>query len=440
MAINALKTTIAKYYMALFWVMIFVYSLYSSSTPDSYGLAELTIGLILVFLVGFRRVIWVFSLADMGEKNKYGTQVPIYVVLSLIYLLLIPTINGLLFTGNSISDYIRDVIPLLYFFLPVLLLHRMVQFPERWLFFTVSGLCIVGVLFAIRHFTESGSSISDVGQTFIFGTSAYFAQDPAVQFAGAFLVCFGIVSLMESHYLRAAFCLMLAIFPWAAMFGIIARAPTILVVFSIILTIAYYFLNSRKRIRAVLLLLAFSILIFGLFHENISRLLEGVIQLLMEKQAKHGLSSRDLEMKAVLDNVDGIRVLLFGEGWGGLMANPTGNGAKFRFVHNMFGYFFMKSGLFGMLALFFYIFWYVKMLTGILRKQISPLYFSMLAAMIVPMVINMMLEAGYKTLSFGLLLLLIPLLQRVCMKNRERFVLQLRDSRSRSRVLSSGGA
>ncbi|RME60808.1 hypothetical protein D6779_01435 [Candidatus Parcubacteria bacterium] len=119
------------------------------------------------------------------------------------------------------------------------------------------------------------------------------------------------------------------------------------------------------------------------------------------------LNARDQEALAVLSNIDSVPRLLFGEGWGGLIANPVAGGAKLRYVHNLFFFYLFKCGIVGLAALTIYLFWCFWSLLHI-RKLFHMNHFVFLAllATMAPLVVAGWLEPMYKALSFGLVLCL----------------------------------
>ena len=392
-------------FLAIFVLMSLTYALFSSSTPDDIGLSEMFIGLLLVILVGVRQALAVTDLAMQPKKQRFQGGIPAYIQFIFLYFLTVPTVTGIFIFQNDFGAWVRDIIPLLYFFLPVLIMHR-VQHADTWRLWIVISLCVIGISFSIRHFTESGHSFMDVGSSIVFGTEAYFTQDPAVPFAGAFLTCYGIWLLIQRKIMFAAVMLGFAVFPWLAVLGTALRAPLGLMLLAAGITTLIGIYKSKHKVFDGVVFAILILMAIGFLADRIGPAVGGAMDLMLQKQERVGQSGRLEEFAAVIDNADTVPKLLFGEGWGGSMPNPTGLGAKFRFTHNVISYFILKSGLIGMVFVLVYLIW-------IARKFFSSLNFrsgssiTVFLSIGVVLLIHLILEPGYKMLPLGIIFMLI---------------------------------
>lgn len=397
--------------MMAFLLMSLVYGAASSSSPDKIGVAEMLIGLCLVVIAGLHRVA---QLVDIGRGDPlpYGWGVPLYVRVAALYLFLVPTIYGLLIVRNDPGDFVRDFIPFVYMLIPLLFIGRYRMDPQRWLLVVIAGLCIVGVGFSIRFFQGADASLLDIGSRLIFSDNRdNTMQDSASLFFLSFSSCLGLWLLLSGRRLLGCVVLAVAVLPWAVMLASVMRAPVVITTLAMALTFARWLSMNGKRGKFGLVFLLF-ILASGLvLAQPLIDSLGKAIDLLLMKQQEYGLNGRDMEASAVVDNIDTIAVLLFGEGWGGLIANPIGGGAHWRFVHNMEFYFLFKVGLCGVVAVVAFFYWLARMVLKISFR--NDLLFLVIVSMLCPLAVAMMLEATYKSLSFGLVLSLLPLMVMV---------------------------
>ena len=99
--------------------------------------------------------------------------------------------------------------------------------------------------------------------------------------------------------------------------------------------------------------------------------------------------------------------ILFGKGWGATLASPAVGGMVVNYTHNLLTALWLKTGLIGLILAGLYI-------AG-LAKGLVPLLWTnpvLAVALAVPLVIDTLLYASYKSLDFGLILLLIALYTR----------------------------
>jgi len=316
-----------------------------------------------------------------------------------------PTISGLFISGNDAGNWLRDFIPLLYFFLPVLLMHRVYK-QEVWAKWIVISLCTIGLSFSARHFTESGSSFGDVGKVIIFGTNAYFTQDPAVPFAGVFLTCYGIWQLFQKNILHGSLILGLATLPWLAFLGTALRAPLLLSFSAAMMIILFSIYRTRRPILGITILALSILLAINLMSEKIESMLSGSIDLVIQKHDRVGNSGRLEEFSAAIENADTLPGMLFGKGWGGTMPNPTGFGAEFRFTHNVLSYFLLKCGFIGVIFLLIYLWWLLRCFFRSINFK-NGYEMSVALASGIVLLIHLGIEPGYKMLPLGILFMLL---------------------------------
>lgn len=387
---------------ALFIVLISIYAFLSSSTPEEFGLPEAVMGLLLLGFVGARGAM--LSMGGFLAKRQKG--VPSVAYWSFLALALVPSVWGVLVLGNQLSDYIRDVIPLLYLFLPIFFVPQMINHREAWQRLCIAALCVIGIAYSVRHFMSDAVGVAGLGQEIIFGDKNYFPMDPAVLFAATFLLASGLVKLTDGKWMQGTLRLMLGTVAFASLVGVLVRAQIFLVLFSLLAVLVCHLLRyPRSFILWVIPLGAGLIFVVASADTNYLDTLFGLIA----AKSEHAgfLNSRDLEAQAVINNaMSGIGQLLLGEGWGGLIDNPAGGGVV-RFTHNFELYALLKGGLIGLILIALYSFLHVRNLARQGWRSWAQRDFQRLPLLLAignVLCVNLLLEGGYKIFSFGLVL------------------------------------
>lgn len=390
-------------YANILFAILLVYSFGSSTTPDKIGASELLIGLLLCTVALGTPILNILALKSIGA-GAYKKTIPPYLYVAIVYLLSVPVMVAAL-RGYTLNDIIRDYIPLLFLFLPVFLIPHVKQY-DVWLIRVLGGLSVVGVVFSFRHFFFSEKLIVEIGRA-NFADSILLPQDPGVQFSLFFLALL-VIKLVESKkYFFAALVMSFLTLPFLAELSILARAPLGLVIVMVIIT----FVNKLIVKRDLKLLLFMFMLFVGvsLFEGStaISVIQTGFDRVLQKQEERGDNSARKLELNAVVDKTtSSAPQLLFGEGWGGVFVNPV-HGRTVRYVHNFFGYFFLKTGSIGLLMVCVYMFWFFHMLFSVFKEQTS--WYIALPVLGV-LIIDLFFEVSYKGLTFGVVMFLIYLL------------------------------
>jgi hypothetical protein len=401
-----------KFYLIVFLTMSIIYAFFSSPSPSKIGLYEILIALCLVVLTGF---IGSFSILGYQTKNR---NIPMFVSVSALSLVVLPTITGLFFSGNEISDYIRDIIPMLYLTLPVLLFHRVKIFPSDWVRWVVSLLCVIGLVFSIRQIIESDILISSIGNTSGFITQSYFILDPSVFFTATFLTCYSVVLIFQNYILKGLALLALSIIPWIVILSAVSRSAIILISVALFVVIFLTIMRSKSPIS---LFFKFSItvaVILPFFFTELIVFFGKIWTLLIIRHELIGVSGRVLEAQYVVQHIDNVRLLLLGEGWGGLIDSPLLSD-QIRFTHNSFTYFLFKSGVVGLMTFVVYLYFFILKMFSEFFSNKDMKRTSVQAAIIVTLIIHLLLEAGYKSITMGIIFLLMMLLG---MKNSQNFI------------------
>jgi len=379
-------------------IVLLLYGGFSSPFPDEYGISELLIGLLLIS-------IGIFQLPSLAgiifNVNYFSCSIPF------VWMLVVPTLVGIFHW--DVDDIIRDIVPLFYLFLPLILFSWAekisgIGFVRSYL---VSAMVVGGGGFALRYFTSQGIGFGDLGTGLFLINLKYYSYDPLVTFAAIYGLLFALTLLKSSSMTKYPLVVTLAgisLLAVGSLGGIGQRAPlAILCVCLIIFIFKYAGRSSIPAWFSIFLLLAiifyFRDIVFAFYS------------LLAEKTEIVGINGKFEEFELIIDILsDSWYGLLFGLGWGGVYYNPIIDGTV-RFSHSIVGFYLLKTGLVGLVIMSSYVYWLAKLYINVLldawRSDVTqlPLLFAIGSAPIIAL-----LQPTYKTLGFGLLLTLIPVL------------------------------
>lgn len=366
------------------FLAIFIYAVLGVPAPDAPGLAEILIGGLLLVSVGFARGLQVL---DPGRSRGWEQAAGWL----LIYGLTVPVLGGLA-AGNGAAAIVRDMIAYLFLLLPLFMIPLFEGRQGRINGLTALVVCL-GLVFSLRVLCPAlltpGLSVPD---------PFLLANAPTVLFSALFLAGLGGWGLYRGRVLRGGVPGMLALIPLATMALIMQRAS--IGVFCLTLLVLAAIGLIRRPLRVVLPLLALAALALSVWP-----LMQDIVQTLAHKTALVGFNRRGDEALAVLRELDGsLLTVLFGKGWGAAIASPAVGGAVVTFTHSLFTTYWLKSGLVGLLLVTIYLGWFALMLFRLL-----PRFPVMALALAGPFLIDIFLYASFKSLDFGLVLLLIPL-------------------------------
>lgn len=383
---------------AMFAAALIVYAALGSPTPDSLGVVEGILALLLAASIGPAAALRPFGIG----KNVPPALIPAQALF--LYGLSFPLLIGGL-AGNDAGGMARDAIPFLFFLLPLLGMH-LADTREKARILSLI-MVAMGLAFAGRDLVR----LTD------FALLAPLAADPLSYLANAPTVLFAALMLAGLAGRGVMFGRGLGHFAWAIVLGALAIVPLIVmaaamqraslgmmaVVIALWLAQAFYTAPLRAmRLLAPLVILG----VLGWPY------LEGLYGVLAAKTGAVGLNSRLEELGAIWGAVSSDPLsLLFGLGWGAGFASPAVGGLQVNFAHSLLGAMLLKTGLIGVLFSLFYLAGFIRpLLRHWARDSVLAL------ALLAPFVIDVFLYAAYKSLDFGLILLLIAAARE---KNKE---------------------
>ncbi|WP_435641095.1 hypothetical protein [Micavibrio aeruginosavorus] len=380
---------------------ILVYALWGEPTPPVFGWTEMVVGVLLAVAVGFRSFARAVT-PVRGDPHPFWFRAG---QIFLLYGLSVPLV-GAVMVGASPGNIVRDVVPFLFMLLPVFMID-VVRDRVRWHFIVTACVVALGVLFAARvvaplvlanagidHAAQLGLNMS--GQD-----PRRLANAPSVLFAA--MAMLGVAGVMITRRVNvnsvivAATLAALALVPLAAMALVLQRASLGLLALGVVFWIGIGIVKKPRRM--VVPLLGLAVLCLAVWAP-----LSDVVAGLAHKNVMVGANMRWQEAAAVRDALHGIGAVLFGNGWGATVQSPAVGDSVVTFTHNLGTTLWLKSGLIGVgLGLAYF--------GGLALALIRflPVHPILAVALGAPMVIDYLLYASFKSLDFGLILLLAAL-------------------------------
>lgn len=374
-----------------FFMAIMVYAIWGTPTPEIIGVPEIITGGLLIFATGLMRIRGIFQNTETVIWRRAAQ-------LLFIIILPLPLIVSL-FHGNAPALMMRDVIPFLYLLLP-LFLYDLMRKKEGYKTFLTIIIAGMGLIFALRvlsplllaaNFTHW--SLPQPADPF------YLANAPTVLFAGIFFIGMAGFEIYRADTRFAIpyafFLLFLGFFPLAAMALILQRASMGMVVISILFLLCFSF--YRRPERALLPFLTV-VMVVALGWD----MFEQVLDSLVHKTSVVGMNMRMQEAWAVIGEIQGsFWTVVFGKGWGATFTSPAVGGVTVNFTHNLLTTYWLKTGLVGLSLACVYLY-------DIGRKVFDMLFHLPVVglAIFAPLMIDIFLYASFKSLDFGLVLLL----------------------------------
>ena len=365
----------------LFYAIFLIYGVWGTPTPEHIGYAEVSLGTILVFL-SLPRLINLLKQFNLSETGTIA--LPALLITGLV----LAAING-----HSTTLISRDIIALLFVFLPFLLvLHNAAL--ETLL---TRGACFIGLAFSLRFIAGLDLTGLMNGTAFSDPHFSYLANSPLVLFSALYLLYKAAQTYQNTaNPLTILSQLFLSLAPITAMLLMQQRASMIAVAFYVFILLIWTIYQTPGR-GLLLSVFLFSSLYF------LTPALEPIYNLFYQKTLLSGMNMRFEEWYAVLDVIRHDWIFaLFGQGWGASFISPAVGNVPIGFTHNIFSMYLLKTGFIGLGLIGLYLFSLIKNQ----HKQITvaPILFS---SALIPFFIAITLYANFKSFGFGIILLLI---------------------------------
>lgn len=373
-----------------FLTALVLYALGGSPTPNEPGWYEACLGLLLIVAVmpdTVGQLMGVFSLK--GPLWALGAR------MLLVYGLTIPVI-GALVHGNGIGPIFRDLVAFLFFLVPVFAAPMILRSPARQ-DLTLLAVALIGIAFSVRVLFPQWDALMPWIKP---GEPLYLGIAPTVLFAALWFAG----TALSRTASDAPFSRLATVVPGACVLSalcVFAMAASLqrasLALFAVALAVLLFWLTCKAPQRAVLPLVLVATVLLGAFP-----FWDELWRALSVKTTLVGMNSRFEEAAAVMDALTGHAAsVLFGKGWGADVASPAVGGLSVNFTHSLVTAIWLKTGLVGVGLAGVYMGGVALCLLKILLRD-PPLAL----ALIPPVLIDTFFYASYKSLDFGLILLL----------------------------------
>ncbi|WP_343069006.1 hypothetical protein [Azospirillum tabaci] len=375
-----------------------LYGLLSAPAPAEIRLVEAAIGALLALGVGLLHPLSVATGHTLLEREMPPWELP--AVLALAVLLWCPLMRGV-WLGWAPGDMVRDVVPLLYLFLPVLLVPTLRAAPDRAVGLLTVGMAVAGVGFALRWWKQAEWGFGAVGIRAMADGGVYLLNAPSVLFAAIGLPAFGVGMLARGGWLRrvtGVVAIVGGLLCLAALAGAVHRMALGLAVMAFA-ALGLWWL--RRAPLAGLGVGVAALLLVALFPES----LFGALGQVAEKTRLAGANTRWEEAEAALgQTLSSPAAFLFGQGWGALLANPAVGGWRVSYTHTLVTYALAKTGVVGLCALIAYFGGLAPRAVALFRTDPALGW-----AVVAPLLMALGLHTSFKYLDTGLLLTLAVL-------------------------------
>jgi len=391
-----------------FLFAMIIYAVSSEPTPDIIGVDEILIGSLLV-LSFIRSGLIVLGLFFLQRRN-YIEKI-VYMIF--VYMFIVPSMIGILKEGNNLGDYIRDIIPLLYLFLPIFIISLIKAEPELKIWYKIILLSVIfiGIIFSLRFYLYMKDYIEYIGTLIIHGDKTYIFASPTILFSSIFLTLLGIYNIYKFKFpnlLKGSIYIFGGLLSFVVFTAVIMRANILFFLASVMFFLLAIFIKSLREFRILPTIMILSI-IFVFIVININNI-EGIFNLILKKFQAVGTNQRIEEFKYILDLLKENSIdFLLGKGWGAVLYdNPTGGNT--RYTHNIFSFLLFKTGIVGLFIFMIYLlyFAYSLALLFINIKQ-NFVYTILILSFCSTLMIGMFIQPLFKMLGFGLILSLITL-------------------------------
>ncbi len=378
-----------------FLLALGLYGLLGSPTPDTPGAVEAIVGALLI-LAAFPDVLRALPacLTRRGEGwERAGWAF-------CLYALTVPVWTGLA-RDNTPPAMVRDA-TFVVFFLAPLWLGPLVARTQGGAAYVRGAILWIGLAFSLR-------SIFPVTNDFLPGVDdsapLYLAIAPTVLFA-AFYLPGVVVRRLSDEALKpralagTALVALAACGPFLALVLTLQRVSLLALAGCLCVWGAGVVIRAPRR--AVLpALVAVVLAVAG--ADIMLRIIEDIAL----KTATVGVNSRFDEARIALGSVSQDWALaLFGRGWGALIPSPASAGERVNYTHSLLTMLWVKAGLTGLVLALLYV-------GALVRRAARAFRFDpvLSLALLAPILIDVTLYASYKSLDFGLVLLLAATLQ-----------------------------
>ena len=380
---NNQKSEVCAWFIYILCIVL-LFNAFSSPWPINVGAIEVAISVILII------ALW---------RGYFDMLINPSILSAYIVFILWMTFLGVI--NNELSDVIRDTIPFLYIGIPlasIFYLKKSQNFNDKHITVYLFAISISGLILAVRSvlpfFIDSGFVLGLLKASQLAPHIDYLFLDPAIIFGSIFFLSIGLVRLNKKP-INSAVLIIISFVTLSAPFIAVIRAPVFLYLLS--MSLLFMFFLRKKTIILLPVVMIFSVDILN------------IINLLVDKQANIGSSAKLEEVFFIFNYVYTMpfHEAIFGTGAGASYYSPILN-TTIRFAHSLPMFALLKGGLILLIFSLIYILYIgVASLRYLLLtyKSRDFLGYAAILSFSVSFLVNTLLEPGFKTLSYGLLLI-----------------------------------
>ncbi len=375
-----------------FAAAIIIYAIYGSPTPDTITPIEIIIAGLLCLAIGATTFYHALHIESQSPPWRATCQLLLFIGLTI-------GIIGAVINNAPPTAIIRDIIALGFLCLPLLLFNLHRDNPRLG----IALFCLLGTIFAIRAIIPYlPIALPVTGYDALY----YLGNSPALLFTAIFCAGMGIEKITAAFSLqsliKSSVLFMLSILTLSPIILTLQRASIAAFIVSIIIITALCFFKNPRRTLLFIAIIALPAIITA------SPILLDAYLALKTKTTQVGANMRLQEWGAVWNTIASHPLsLLFGRGWGASFSSPAVADINVFYTHSLLSAMLLKTGLCGFILCTLYLF---SLLIPLLKKaQIYPVLILSIAA---PLYIDTFLYAAYKSLDFGLLLVMITVIIR----------------------------
>lgn len=366
---------------------------------------EGVIAALLIFAAGWRRPLGVALGGGAVGGGAFGRgRAPPWTAVGAgcLALLLWPPLARAAWAGWPAGDVIRDVIPLLFLFLPLVLVPGLRPTGRAGARCLALILMLEGLFFVLRWWRHAEWGFGAVGVRVMADGDGYLLNAPSALFAAVAWPLAALHCLEKPDGRRVLAALAALVAGGLCIAALLATAHR--QAFALIVATAAAALWTRRR-RIVWLWPALTLALvagIGLEGERIVGAMGGIA----EKNRLVGGNARMEEAAAALTAAgESLGGALFGGGWGARLENPAVGGWRVAYTHTFATYLLFKAGVVGLAAGIVWLAGLARAARDLWRRD--PAWALAVAA---PLIVAFTAHTSYKYLDTGVLLSLLMLL------------------------------